>query len=55
MTIVEDGNARQAHLTDLIGPCFTTLHFSDDGHVLGRWQATAAADVAAAIHSALQK
>ncbi|WP_062638759.1 FAD-dependent oxidoreductase [Caballeronia arationis] len=116
LTIVEGGNAREAHLTDLITPCFTALHFSEDGqvpaefsalektlhseklpfklipvtahlhpetksdhnwdhtgrlfamygakpgtvylvrpdgHVLGRWHAAAAADIAAAIHHAL--
>ncbi|MFX1676582.1 FAD-dependent oxidoreductase [Paraburkholderia sp. A2WS-5] len=118
LTIVERGEAREAHLTDLIAPCFTVLHFSEDGavpadftdleatlkheklpfklipvtahlhsgtksdhnwdhtgrlfamygarpgtvylvrpdgHVLGRWHSTAAADVGAAIHRALQK
>ncbi|CAB3786016.1 3-(3-hydroxy-phenyl)propionate/3-hydroxycinnamic acid hydroxylase [Paraburkholderia caffeinitolerans] len=117
LTIVERGNARAAHLTDLITPRFTALHFSEDGripvefaeleatlqekklpfklipvashlhpetksdhnwdhtgrlfamygarpgtvylvrpdgHVLGRWHAAAAANVAAAIHHALQ-
>ncbi|MDR5748146.1 FAD-dependent oxidoreductase [Caballeronia sp. LZ029] len=118
LTVVEGGNAREAHLTDLIAPCFTALHFSEDGrvpaefadleaalrdeklpfklipvtshlhpetkndhnwdhtgrlfamygakpgtvylvrpdgHVLGRWPTAAAADIAAAIHRALQK
>ncbi|WP_421377316.1 FAD-dependent oxidoreductase [Paraburkholderia sp. DD10] len=118
LTIVDGGNAREAHLTDLIAPCFTALHFSEDGrvpaefteleatlrdeklpfklipltshlhpetkgdhywdhtgrlfamygarrgtvylirpdgHVLGRWHAAAAADIAAAVHHALQK
>ncbi|MBC8750153.1 MULTISPECIES: FAD-dependent oxidoreductase [Paraburkholderia] len=117
LTIVEGGSAREAHLTDLITPRFTALHFSEDGrvpvefaeleatlqeeklpfklipvtshlhpetnnnhnwdhtgrlfamynarpgtvylvrpdgHVLGRWHAAAAADVAAAIHHTLQ-
>ncbi|TDY15776.1 3-(3-hydroxy-phenyl)propionate hydroxylase [Paraburkholderia sp. BL6665CI2N2] len=116
LTIVEGGNAREAYLTDLIAPCFTALHFSEDGrvpegftelgaalrneklpfklipvtphlhpettndhnwdhtgrlfamygakpgtvylvrpdgHVLGRWHAPAAADIAVAIHDAL--
>ena len=33
LTIVEGGNAREAHLTDLVSPCFTALHFSEDGRV----------------------
>ncbi|MDE1180820.1 FAD-dependent oxidoreductase [Paraburkholderia sp.] len=33
LTIVEDGNAREAHLTDLVAPCFTALYFSEDGRV----------------------
>jgi 3-(3-hydroxy-phenyl)propionate hydroxylase len=116
LTIVEGGDAREAHLTDLVTHCFTALHFSEDGripaefsaleetlqgeklpfklipvtahlhpetksdhhwdhtgrlfamygakpgtvylvrpdgHVLGRWHAAAAADIAAAIHHAL--
>ena len=116
LTIVEGGNAREAHLTDLVTPCFTALHFSEDGripteffaleatlqgeklpfklipvtshlhpetksdhnwdhtgrlfamygarpgtvylvrpdgHVLGRWHSAAAADIATAIHHAL--
>ncbi|WP_128595140.1 FAD-dependent oxidoreductase [Paraburkholderia kirstenboschensis] len=116
LTIVGGANAREAYLTDLIAPCFTALHFSEDGrvpegfaelgaalrdeklpfklipvtshlhpettndhnwdhtgrlfamygakpgtvylvrpdgHVLGRWHAPAAADIAAAIHHAL--
>jgi 3-(3-hydroxy-phenyl)propionate hydroxylase len=118
LTIVESGNARKAHLTDLVVPSFMALYFSEDGkvpaefvaleeslrreglpfkltpvtshlhpetksdhnwdhtgrlfamygarpgtvylvrpdgHVLGRWGAAAAADIAAAIHHALQK
>lgn len=31
LTIVEKGNSKEAHLTDLIAPCFTALHFSEDG------------------------
>ncbi len=116
LTIFEGGSAREAHLTDLVAPCFTALHFSEDGrvpeefsaleetlkgkklpfkmialtvhlhpetkrdhnwdhtgrlfamydarpgtvylvrpdgHVLGRWHAAAAADIAKAIHHAL--
>jgi 3-(3-hydroxy-phenyl)propionate hydroxylase len=118
LTIVEGGNATEAHLTDLVAPSFTALHFSEDGkvpeelvaleaslrreglpfkliavtshlhpetkrdhnwdhtgrlfamygarpgtvylvrpdgHVLGRWHAAAAADIAAAVRHVLQK
>jgi 3-(3-hydroxy-phenyl)propionate hydroxylase len=33
LTIVEGGNATEAHLTDLVAPTFTALHFSEDGNV----------------------
>ena len=33
LTIVEGGRAREAHLTDLVGPRFTALYFSDDGRL----------------------
>jgi 3-(3-hydroxy-phenyl)propionate hydroxylase len=118
LTIVEGGDATEAHLTDLVAPSFTALHFSEDGkvpeefvaleaslrreglpfkliavtshlhpetnrdhnwdhtgrlfamygarpgtvylvrpdgHVLGRWHAAAAADIAAAVRHVLQK
>ncbi|MEI5999859.1 FAD-dependent oxidoreductase [Paraburkholderia bengalensis] len=33
VTIAENGRAREAHLTDLVTPCFTALCFSDEGDV----------------------
>ncbi len=33
LTIVENGKAREAHLTDLVAPSFTALHFSEDGEI----------------------
>ena len=31
MTVVERGQAKEGHITDLVGPWFTAFHFSDDG------------------------
>ncbi len=33
VTIAENGRAREAHLTDLVTPCFTALCFIDEGDV----------------------
>jgi 3-(3-hydroxy-phenyl)propionate hydroxylase len=33
LNIVENGKAREAHLTDLVAPRFTAFYFSEDGHV----------------------
>ena len=39
LSIVQDGNIREAHLTDLIGPCFTVLRFGEDGAVPAQFAA----------------
>ena len=33
VTLIEEGSAREAHVTDLVAPRFTALYFTDDGTV----------------------
>ncbi len=43
VTIVARGSERESHLTDLIGPCFALLHFSEDGSIPAEFAALEAA------------
>ena len=43
VTIVARGSEREGHLTDLIGPCFALLHFSEDGSIPAEFAALEAA------------